>query len=173
MRFRLSQAYIAWHHLGFEKLPLRPTCWCCLVIALLVLTAGCKGNRSVEHADVTGKVLFRGKPLPGGRLTFVTVQGAFAITGTIDETGNYSIKAPVGEVQISVDNRMLQSKVTTRHLKRPGAEETPIKGTFVRIPTRYAAPDSSGLNYTVKPGPQTHDIELNNDPDPVPGPPGT
>src|SRR5260370_1315116 len=77
-----------------------------LLLCLLVLTAGCSGGTgSVERAEVTGKVLFKGQPLPGGRVTFVTVQGGFAHGGTIDERGNYTLSAPVGEVRIAVDNR--------------------------------------------------------------------
>ncbi|HBI46455.1 MAG TPA: hypothetical protein DDY78_26920 [Planctomycetales bacterium] len=64
----------------------------------------------MEHADVSGKVLFQGKPLPGGQVTFVVVKGGFASSGPIGENGNYQIKSPVGDVEISVDNRMLQQQ---------------------------------------------------------------
>jgi hypothetical protein len=141
-------------------------------MGLLAWGVGCQSKRSVEHARVTGKVLFNGKPLPGGRLTFLTVNGGFASTGDIDENGNYQIEAPVGEVGISVDNSMLRSKVTPRHLKRPNTEEHALKGTWVQIPPRYRLVDQSGLNYTVKPGLQQFDINLSDAPDPAPATPG-
>ncbi len=154
---------------------LRMAC-CGLSLGLLILSAGCSRlGRSVEHAEVSGRVLFQGKPLPGGVVNFVAVNGAFANRGFIDENGNYTIKAPEGEVRIGVDNHMLANQPPPR--ERPKEEKTvrqkkvaevqqdlppqgPVKGYYVEIPRSYADPTTSGLTYTVKPGPQTHDIEL-------------
>ncbi len=80
---------------------------CCLLIGILVLTPGCKSRHSVDRAKVTGKVLLQGKPLPGGRVTFLSVNGGFASSDVIDENGNYQIEAPVGDVKIAVDNSMV------------------------------------------------------------------
>jgi len=142
-----------------------------LVLSLFVLTVGCNPTRSVKQAEVTGKVLFMGNPLPGGHLTFVTVKDSISSNTIIEPDGSYSIKAPVGDVQISVNNQMLQGggQINRSHPQKPGTEQAPIKGKYVQIPNRYSAPDRSGLKYTVKPGPQTHDIELNNNPSPPPG----
>jgi hypothetical protein len=149
-----------------------------LLLGLLTGMAGCtKTPHSIEHAEVSGKVLFQGKPLPGGQVTFVTVQG-FASSAPIDENGNYQIKAPTGEVQIGVENRfLLPSKRGPEkgfHPRRPGSkvEEKPIKGRYVKISSRYSDPTTSGLTCTVKPGPQTHDIELSDNPSPAPAAPG-
>jgi hypothetical protein len=113
-----------------------------LIVGLLALMTGCGQNpRSVDHAEVSGKVLFHGKPLPGGRLNFITVQGAFASSGKIDNDGHYTLAAPVGDAQISVMNE--------------------------KIPSAFSDPQKSGLKYTVKPGPQTYDIELPDNPPPA------
>jgi len=139
-------------------------------LGLLALLAGCgKNPRAVEHAEVSGQVRFQGKPLPGGRVTFVAVNSGFASSGTIDENGNYQIKAPVGAVAIGVTNRMLQSnRGATKRLpllmKTEARERQPLKGQYIRIPSQYEDPSTSGLTYTVKPGPQTHDIELSANP---------
>lgn len=147
----------------------RPAC-CCLSLGLLTLLAGCgKNPHSAEHTDVSGKVLFQGKPLPGGIVSFVAVNGGFAATGTIDENGNYQIKAPVGDVEISVMNRMLQSSSGSKRMpprlkKAEATENQLLKGRWVKIPSHYEDPQTSGLKYTVKQGPQTHDIELSANP---------
>lgn len=118
-----------------------------LFLGLLALMTGCaQSAHSVDHVDVSGKVLFQGKPLPGGRVNFITVKGAFASSGAIDKDGHYQLDAPVGDVQICVMN------------------ET--------IPPQYADPQTSGLTYTVKPGPQTYDIELSANPSPAASTPG-
>jgi hypothetical protein len=172
MRVRISQACIAWRNRDLAKLLYRLASLSCLALGLLALTVGCRGGRSsVAYTEVTGKVIFMGKGLPGGRLNFLAVNGGFAATGDIDQDGNYSIKAPVGEVQISVDNTMLQQGMEAPHPKRPGSEEAShLIGKYITIPTRYRDITRSGLKYTVKPGPapQTHDIELDNTPDPAP-----
>lgn len=145
----------------------------CLLLGLLTGTTGCGKNlHSTQHEEVSGKVLFKGKPLPGGRVTFAAIEGGFASTRPIDENGNYKINAPIGNVLISVDNRMLQPRKPggkakaspKRRPKRPDfqvVEEEPIKGRrYVQIPEHYANCDTSGLTYTVKPGAQSYDIEL-------------
>jgi hypothetical protein len=156
---------------------LRLAC-CGLSLGLLIVSAGCGEHaRSVQHAEVSGRVLFQGKPLPGGVVNFVAVKGAFANTGFIDENGNYTIKPPVGEVMIGVDNRMLahgqqvgdrpkeeksirQKKVAEAEAQQATPPKGPLKGRYVPIPESYTDPTTSKLTYTVKPGSQTHDIEL-------------
>jgi hypothetical protein len=90
------------------NLPAKPVirlvCGLSLLFCVLLLTTGCGGSkRSVEHVNVTGKVTYNGKPVTGGQIMFVSKDG-FASTGRIDENGNYTINAPLGEVKITVDN---------------------------------------------------------------------
>jgi hypothetical protein len=150
---------------GLVKSVLRLICFG-LSVGSLTLMAGCgKSSHSVEHAEVTGKVLFNGKPLPGGKVTFVAVQGGFAASGNIDENGAYQISAPIGEVEIGVDNQMLRPRGGPRqipHPQQPGSGEQgpPLKGRWMDIPAVYSDPHTSGLKYTVQSGAQTHPIEL-------------
>jgi len=181
-----SNFMVFYRERGIEMPFLRLAC-CGLSLGLLVVITGCGGRpRSVEHAEVTGKVMFQGKPLPGGVVNFVTVNGGFAATGTIDDKGNYQIKAPVGEVRIGVSNLMLRGgsptkdggpkkePKTAREEKTADQQKGPrgVKGYYVAIPPSYTDPITSGLKYTVKPGPQTHDIELSANPSAEPGAPG-
>jgi hypothetical protein len=151
--------------------PVRRLVGCCALFALLALVGGCgQKPQSIDHAEVSGKVLFQGKPLPGGQVSFVSVGTGFATSGNIDENGKYQVSAPVGEVVITVNNTMLQARKgapvkgppVPKESPHPGkdAEEHPIKGHWVSIPSRYADANTSDLKYTVTPGPQTHDIEL-------------
>jgi hypothetical protein len=147
----------------------RLACWLCLPLGLLLPAAGCKKTpHAADHVDVSGQVLYNGKPVTGGQVTFVTVEGAFASTGSIDEKGNYTIKAPVGEVKIAVDTEMLnpsnrgaKMEAARKGAGRPDAgDPNPPKGTYVKIPQKYRTADSSELSYTVTRGSQTHNIEL-------------
>ena len=159
----------------------------CLSLGLLIGTTACgKSLHGTQHEEVSGQVLFKGKPLPGGRVTFAAIKDGFASSAPIDENGNYQVNAPIGEVLISVDNRMFQprggagkgkrsaqTKGPDHHPKRPDAQEVeaePSKGRrYVPIPGHYANCDTSGLTYTVKPGAQTYDIELSDSPGPAGG----
>ncbi len=147
---------------------------CGSLLGLMTMIGGCsKPPDSTDHIEVTGKVLFKGKPLPGGQVNFVAVKGGFASSGHIDENGNYKIMAPIGEVTITVSNSMLHSRKGAAakgpgapkdipHPKQSVAEDQPIKGEWVQIPSRYEDSATSDLKYTVTPGPgpQTHDIVL-------------
>jgi hypothetical protein len=157
-----------------------------LAIGLLTALAGCSQRpRSADHVEVTGQVRFQGQPLPGGRVSFVAVNGGFASVGIIDENGHYQINAPVGEVEIGVSNQMLHPNrrqrggrgaeeiASPRQKKAGGQQAQLVKGYWVNIPSSYADPHTSGLNYTVKPEPQTYDIELSAKAAPPPGTPGS
>lgn len=145
----------------------------CLLSGIALLAGGCGSGppREVDRAEVSGKVNFKSKPLPGGRVTFILAKGSFTASGDIDENGQYKLMAPVGEVLIGVDNRMLQPPKVEKGKKQPAKGPTikmpgeeaapPPKGKYLKIPDKYADPSKSGLTFKVeKGGPQTHDINL-------------
>ncbi len=145
--------------------PARLACLGCLLIGLFLIAAGCGSGRrrAAETADISGKVTYNGKPVTGGQVSFVAEDG-FASNGIIDEQGNYTVKAPVGNVKISVNNTMLQQRPEGGKMgagPRPNAPEPEkMKGTYVQLPFKVLTPDASGLSYTVKPGQQTFDIQI-------------
>src|SRR5262249_4602748 len=134
---------------------------------------GCKGGpaRSTKHVDVSGQVTYKGKPVTGGEVMFVTEAG-FSSKGIIDKNGNYTISAPIGNVKISVNNNMLTKGASgegTKHATgmkgagkpRPDASEaTKLEGTYMKLPPKYLSIDTSPLTYVVKDETQTHNIEL-------------
>lgn len=140
-----------------------------------LLLSGC-GRSLGPEGEVSGKVTLKGKPLPGGQVTFLTPKG-YTFTGVIDPQGNYKLRVPAGEARIAVDNRTLlksnnSSMPDLRHppgiKPPPGAKvdeapkspSTDITGTYVPLADKYRSPDASGLTYTVTTGSQTHDIEI-------------
>jgi len=152
-----------------------------LIVCLLLGTVGCasKGN-------ISGKVLYRGKPLPGGTVTFFSVEGkGAAFPSPIQGDGSYSLRqVPPGEVKITVETEsrnpapqknpqaaakartymeMMQKKMKEEMAARgqgPTPMQLPSKEQYVPIPASYKDPEQSGLTYTVTGGTQTHDIEL-------------
>jgi hypothetical protein len=167
-----------------------------ILLLSILFVAGCT-RAAEQQAEVSGKVTYNGKPLPGGKVTFVSANG-YAGHGTISPQGEYSVMSPLGEVRIGVDNTMLRSDPQWEKNKNKGhlpipkaktgeAQETQTKsagasgtkqwvtgrqgvvGTYIHIPGRYADPTLSGLKFTVTSGSQTHNIELTDAPAPPPG----
>jgi hypothetical protein len=137
--------------------------------------AGC----GVPQGKLSGRVLYQGKPLPGGRLTFRPADPSRnSVSVPISADGSYEAVLPAGEVAICVDNRELQP--VTREAappvppgaKLPAPQKQPERppreagaagrgaGNYVPIPEKYYEVERSGLTYTVKSGDNTHDIEL-------------
>ena len=126
----------------------------CGLAALLVLTlAGC-GRRG----EISGTVRFRGKPLPAGRITFSPQNrpGA-AVFSLLGEDGSYKVTGcPAGPASITVQT-VVSGKGRAGQDTRPGPGSRPAAAV---IPVRYADPATSGLDYTVTPGEQQHDVDL-------------
>jgi hypothetical protein len=141
---------------------------------------GCEWGKG----KVSGRVLFRGAPLPGGRLTFRPADPRLnSVSAELDEQGNYQAVLPVGEVKVSIDNRELEP-AAPREIGVPGnlppqvrtmllnakadrpppkpRDNAPAKSSalYRKIPRRYYDAETSGLQFTVQSGAQLHDIEL-------------
>jgi hypothetical protein len=156
-----------------------------LLLLLLPLLGGC----GVGKAKVSGHVLYNGKPLPGGSVFFRPADPKQnSVSADLDEQGQYEAVLPVGEVQVSVDNRELEPRdagasgipanlppEVRKKLAsaKPSAEapaaknnDAPAKsrGKYIRIPTKYYDVETSGLQFKVGSGDQQHDIELKDGP---------
>lgn len=151
---------------------------------LLCVVAGC----GAPKGKVSGRVLYQGKPLPGGLVTFQPADSNFnAVVATLDEEGNYEATLPPGEVQVAVDNRMLQPRapalkgipadlpaevkkaIGQAQSKQQGPPAAPTQtthapektnGKYVPISPKYYTIEDNGLGFTVQAGDQKHDIEL-------------
>jgi hypothetical protein len=173
-----SQAWVSpWrpgsHNVSAREAELRLVRLARWLLCGLVIAAGCSTvKHQTEHAQVTGQVTYNGKPVTGGRVLFVAVEGGWAGEGIIDKNGNYTVSSPVGDVKIAIDNMMLTSLGTGKGTKheigmkgagkpRPDAPEAKIpEGTYMKLPSKYSKLESSGLTYTVKKGDQTYNIQL-------------
>jgi hypothetical protein len=155
---------------------------CLLILFLGLAAAGC-GSAT---GQVTGKVIFRGKPLSGGAVSFLPASGQGANTSRIKEDGTYTvIKVPVGTVKIVVAPpaaakldpkiKMMVDAVKSGKTKMSQEEIDKMPPEFREaldsggpsssgrsgvIPKQYTDPEKSVLEYTVTSGSQIHDIEL-------------
>jgi hypothetical protein len=130
-------------------------------LALVVIPLGC-GAGGPEKARVSGKVTYKGQPVPKGTVTFVTTSkdGRNAV-GELDPDGNYSLQteapgdgALLGEYNVTIyahDEPILDYIPTT-----------PVKPKLL-APTKYEKPETSGLKATVKSGSNTFNFDLTDD----------
>jgi hypothetical protein len=134
----------------------------------LVLAAGC----GKPTGSVAGKVFYKGQPLKGGTVVFVTVDGKTGGRSDIAEDGSYSIAdVPLGDVRITVETKSqkpnpMQARAGAAMPKDIPPEAAGFKGNnkgdrYIPIPDKYSEIESSQLIYTVIAGKQDHPIELN------------
>jgi hypothetical protein len=144
---------------------------------LLGLVAGC--SRGPEFADVEGVVILDGRPLDGVEVVFVPDaekgnNGPRASAFT-DDQGRYKLHsdrvnkggAVVGLHRICIRDVTYIAAVGLPVMRgsRPPAELTPPdaqaeKAKRSRVPPAYTSPTDTPLHIEVKPGRQTHNIEI-------------
>ena len=124
------------------------------VLALVV--AGCQ-----SHGNVTGKVLYKNKPVVFGT---VLVQGSDgnARQGNIGTDGSFTVRGvAVGSVKVAVNSPNPRG-ITLVPPKDPNKKQEPypdVPGWF-EIPKKYDSVSTSGLSYQIKGGGNAIDIEL-------------
>jgi hypothetical protein len=127
-----------------------------LVLMGLLVASGC--NSAPPEGEVTGTVRVKGGgPLPAGEVTFVDENGT-RWTRAIGPTGGYRVPGlPLGPKKIVVQS-MAPGKAVSNAFgtKDKRTAPTPV----LKIHKRYINAKTTDLEYTVRKGEQTYDIEL-------------
>lgn len=138
----------------------------------ILLAEGCGGGKGV----VSGKVLYKGKPVLGGSVSFIPQAGG-AMSSPIEEDGSYTIRnIPTGTAKITVETESFRPPLVNvpaggggvspdfmkKNLEKmnPQMADPQRAKRYVKIPAEYSNPDTSTLTYAVKSGKQEHDIDL-------------
>lgn len=133
-----------------------------LGLLLCLAIAGC-GSRRLPVAPVEGSVLYRGKPLTSGSVTFLSAEGPVAV-GEIQQDGTFRLStygdgdgAPIGTHQVAVSS--LREPTAQERAKAAGSE--PLEN-LPAIPQKYFNPATSGLTAEVKSQNEPFRFELAN-----------
>lgn len=149
-------------------------------IAVLGLTTiGCSKGSGLKTGNVSGTVTFEGKPVANAQVVFQPKQGGQNAVGTTDANGRYTLMtgtdrgALIGEHRVTVTVQSGAEQLSgidaidpsaaygqammAAASGRPPAAQTPSSGG---IPAKYADPTTSGLEFTVKAGSNTINLEL-------------
>ena len=141
------------------------------ILVLSVLSA-CGPSRP-QTAPVTGKVTFRGNPLPEGTITFYPEIGRSA-TGRIGPDGTYVLTtfdegdgALVGKHTVTIEAVRFAQRQQPKSLEeeiamaRSGKKEDPAAAKPQRlVPQKYAEKSTSGLSAEVSSGKNSIDFDL-------------
>ena len=124
---------------------------------VLVLAAGCGGPRFVK---VTGKVLYKGQPVPSTQVRFMPDNGERPSNGLTDDDGNFSLRysrtqdgAPPG--QYTVFLTYVPSNEEETHVIPPKASKE-LKAVIAK----YGNLSTSPLHYEITKNGQVIDINL-------------
>ena len=94
----------------------------CFAATCLSLFAGCNSGPAI--ADVTGKVVFQGKPVPEGSVTLANGSNV-PFTTSVGQDGSFTVKAVVGrnDVMYSAPTPELGPDVTEKTAPKPSRFE--------------------------------------------------
>jgi hypothetical protein len=131
---------------------------------------------------VTGKVTYKGQPVPAGWVQFRPADPARnSVTVELKEDGTFAADLPAGDVTVTIDNREwepraagaipsipagipLSAEARAQIAAAPKREADPKAGgrggKYVPLPEKYFDGATSGLKFTVKGGNQTENLEL-------------
>jgi hypothetical protein len=153
------------------------------LLLVVLVPAGC-GPRT---GTVTGRVTYKGNPVPAGWVLFQPADPAQnAISAELDADGNYSVTLPAGEVTVSIDNREWEPRaagpaipslpaglpLSPEAAAKAGVPKGPApraaegegggrrSGKYVAIPPKYYDLATSGLKFKVQGGDQAQNLEL-------------
>jgi hypothetical protein len=136
-----------------------------LLALAAVLAAGCGTGRA--KANISGKVIYHGAPVTGGTLT-IYHPGSAPYTVPIRGDGTFiSSDLPVGEAKVTVETESLRPARAAGAPRLPRGMQSPrpadAGGTptaYVKIPPRYASPQSTPLVWHLKGGTNNKDFDL-------------
>lgn len=132
---------------------------------MLLAAASCADSKLPTRALVTGIVTYNGQPLLSADVTFLPESGAQAATGRTDAEGRYALGTfAIGDGAVLGKHRITVLAFGPDRPLRPGETGSGIPGELTRgdplIPTKYFAPETSGLVREVVAGKNEFDLQL-------------
>jgi hypothetical protein len=138
----------------------------------LVLVFGCKRGNPNAPAKISGKVLYKGDPVPGGTVTFNPTGEGPGYTAAIAPDGSYhATDLPTGEFVVTIDNEFMNPEHKMKEYRgakdkgqvmspAPQGKNKAGEGTYIKLPPKYTDKKTSPFHETINKGEQTKNFEL-------------
>jgi len=140
--------------------------------ALLALACGCGSTNPNAPATISGRVTYKGTPLPGGSIMFHGSAGTYP--ASIGANGEYTGREfPVGEMTVTVETETLNpdrkaakpypgggKDKSAKMFSKPPEVTAVTTATYLKIPAKYGDKNKSDLKVTLTAGKQSKDFEL-------------
>ncbi len=129
-----------------------------IVAVPAVTVCGCTGDRV---ATVSGTITFKGKPMPGGTITFVSEDRTKQEMVAISANGTYTAsRVPWGNVLIGIQPVAKKLAVENKAPKDKGFARPQAEGQYVDIPDYLQNPATSKITLNVDANQKPFDIPL-------------
>jgi hypothetical protein len=127
-----------------------------VVVALTSVLVGCSSDR-MRTAPVKGKVMYKGKPVPNGTITFNPASGPTA-TGEIQADGTF-VLTTYRKADGAIPGKHTVVIVAMQDMTNKLPEErTPLPPPIV--PDKYTSAATTNLKVEVKDAPNNFDFDL-------------
>jgi hypothetical protein len=120
--------------------------WAALAVALLVTVSGCGGSRLVK---VTGKVTYRGQPVPSTLVTFLPESGSRPSKGLTDDNGNFNLRYSRQEAGATRGACTVVLQYVPSNEEELGKIGPKASKELKEVIRRYQAPEKSSLHYEI------------------------
>jgi len=126
------------------------------VLAGLGLT-GCGEGDGAPRGDLRGKVTYKGNALPAGSSLVLYNPAGGGASAVIDASGNYSLKAKVGNY-VAIVNPPAKL-VSAEEAMKAAQEKKPIENA-TPFPEKYGDPSTSPAKVEVKQGKNEFNLDM-------------
>ena len=139
-----------------------------LLWLVAVSLAGC-GRAAPATGTVSGVITYQGQPLAAGTVTFRNDKKGLVAGGLLlGSDGRYELltggkkQIPVGDYAVVISPPEPYQLDAADRAAGKAPPPAPAPADVLRqIPKKYRSPSTSGLQFTVKPGANTFDLDMN------------
>jgi hypothetical protein len=129
---------------------------------LVLILAGCFGPREVRYpetgATLEGNVTYGNEKV--GAALVIAQNASGSATAFVDESGHYKLEnVPLGEVNLAVNTEAGKGQAMGR-VRAQAKGKAKGAAKILEVPSRYAAPATSGIKTTINEGANTFDIVI-------------
>jgi hypothetical protein len=132
------------------------TNWAWIALVLLPVVSGCGG----PLVKVTGRLTYKGQPVPSTLVTFFPDNGSRRSTGLTDDNGHFTLRYSRTEWGVSRGQHAVFVRYDVSAEEETGQIKPKASKELKAIIAKYGDPKTSGLHYEITQDGQYVEVEL-------------